>query len=81
MAAEFPITSAPPTPWPMRIAISQRAADDPVIHVTESRIEQAVNTARPRLNMRTRPNMSPIRPKVTTSTAVATMKPIIIHSR
>ena len=33
------------------------------------------------LNMRTRPNMSPRRPKLTTSTAVTTMKPIIIHSR
>ena len=31
--------------------------------------------------MRTRPYMSPMRPNVTTSTAVATMKPIIIHSR
>jgi hypothetical protein len=65
----------------MRIAISQSAAVEPVIQVAESRIEQTVKTARPRLNMRTRPNMSPIRPNVTTSTAVATMKPIIIHSR
>ena len=81
MAEELPITSAPPTPWPMRIAISQRAADEPCIQVTESRIEQIVKTARPRLNMRTRPYMSPMRPNVTTSTAVATMKPIIIHSR
>ena len=55
MAEELPITSAPPTPWPMRMAISHSAADDPLIHVTESRIEQTVNTARPRLNMRTRP--------------------------
>ena len=33
------------------------------------------------LNMRTRPNMSPSRPKLTTSTAVTTRKPIISHSR
>ena len=81
MAEELPITSAPPTPWPTRMAISQRAASEPCIQVSESRIEQIVKTARPRLNMRTRPYMSPMRPNVTTSTAVATMKPIIIHSR
>ena len=33
------------------------------------------------LYMRTRPNMSPRRPKLTTSTAVTTRKPISIHSR
>ena len=37
--------------------------------------------AKPMLNIRTRPYMSPMRPKLTTSTAVETMKPIIIHSR
>ena len=37
--------------------------------------------AKPMLYMRTRPNMSPRRPKLTTSTAVTTRKPIIIHSR
>ena len=52
----------------------------PVIHVTESRIENTVNTAKPRLKMRTRPNMSPTRPRETTSTARTTMKPISIHS-
>ena len=49
--------------------------------MTESRIEKSVKMAKPRLNIRTRPNMSPSRPKVTTSTAVTTRKPIIIHSR
>ena len=34
MAEELPITSAPPTPCPMRIAISQSAADEPCIQVT-----------------------------------------------
>ena len=37
--------------------------------------------ANPKLNIRTRPYMSPIRPKLTTSTAVATRKPMIIHSK
>ncbi len=49
--------------------------------MTDSRIEKAVKTAKPRLYIRTRPYMSPIRPKVTTSTAVATMKPISIHKK
>ena len=73
--------SAPPTPWTIRIAISQRAAAEPSIHVSESSTDPAVNTAKPRLNIRTRPYMSPIRPKLTTSTAVATRKPISIQSR
>ncbi len=47
----------------------------------ESRIEPTVKTAKPRLYMRTRPNMSPTRPRLTTSTAATTMKPSIIHSR
>ena len=55
-------------------------AGAPVIHVTESRIEKRVNTAKPRLYIFTRPNMSPTRPRVTTSTARTTMKPISIHS-
>jgi hypothetical protein len=40
-----------------------------------------VNTAKPRLYIRTRPYMSPTRPKLTTSTAVTSMKPISIHNR
>jgi hypothetical protein len=36
-------------------------------------IDAAVKMANPALYMRTRPKMSPIRPKVTTSTAVTTM--------
>ncbi len=73
--------SAPPTPWPIRIAIIHLAASAPCIHVIESMMEQSVNTAKPMLNIFTRPYMSPMRPKLTTSTAVDTMKPIIIHSR
>ena len=41
----------------------------------------AVKTAKPRLYIRTRPNMSPSRPRLTTSTAVTTRKPRIIQSR
>ena len=44
-------------------------------------MEKNVKTAKPRLYMRTRPNMSPMRPKLTTSTAVTTMKPMSIHRR
>ena len=40
-----------------------------------------MNTAKPMLYIRTRPNMSPRRPNDTTSTAVTTMKPMNIHSR
>ena len=40
-----------------------------------------VKTAKPSVYMLTRPNMSPIRPKLTSSTAVQTMKPISIQSR
>ena len=81
IAEELAMSSAPPTPWTIRIAISQRAAAEPSIHVSESRIDPAVKIAKPKLNMRTRPYMSPIRPKLTTSTAVATRKPMSIHSR
>ncbi len=59
----------------------QRAPAGPWSQVIESRIEKKVKTAKPRLYMRTRPNMSPMRPKLTTSTAVTTMKPMSIHRR
>ena len=55
MALEFAKTRAPPTPCPMRITISQSAPSVPCIHVTESSTEKRVNTANPRLNIRTRP--------------------------
>ena len=81
IADEFAMSSAPPMPWTMRIAISQRAAAEPSIHVSESSTDPAVKTANPTLNIRTRPYMSPMRPKLTTRTAVATRKPMSIHSR
>ena len=44
-------------------------------------MENSAKMAKPMLYMRTRPNMSPRRPKLTTRTPVTTRKPIIIHSR
>jgi hypothetical protein len=81
IAAEFANSIAPPTPWITRMAISQMAADAPDIHVTDSRIEPTVKTAKPRLYILTRPYTSPSRPRLTTSTAVTTRKLSIIHSR
>ena len=80
MAEELAKSIAPPTPWPTRITISQMAPAVPVSQVTASSTEKAVNTAKPRLKILTRPNMSPTRPSVTTSTARTTMKPISIQS-
>ena len=44
----------------------------PVSQVAASRIEKTVKIANPALYIRTRPYMSPRRPKLTTSTAVTT---------
>jgi hypothetical protein len=55
IALELAKMSAPPTPCPTRIRISQIAAADPCIHVIESMIEKNEKTAKPRLNIRTRP--------------------------
>ncbi len=54
------------------MAISHQAAAMPCIQVTDSKTENRANSANPRLNIFTRPNMSPRRPKLTTSTAVTT---------
>ena len=53
----------------------------PVNQVTDSRMENTVNTAKPRLYMRTRPYMSPTRPKLTTRTAVTSRNPMRIHKK
>src|ERR1700677_3785860 len=53
----------------------------PVIQVTDNKIEKTVNTAKPRLYIRTRPYMSPTRPRLTTSTAVTRVNPIRIHRK
>ncbi len=49
MAAEFAMSMAAPTPWKMRIAISQSPAAWPVIQVMLRSSEKTVNTANPRL--------------------------------
>jgi hypothetical protein len=54
------------------MTISQRTPGVPVIHVAVSRTEKIVKIANPALYIRTRPYMSPRRPKLTTSTAVTT---------
>jgi len=80
IALELAISMAPPTPCRTRMAISHQAAAVPCIQVTDSSTENAANMANPRLYIRTRPNMSPSRPKLTTSTAVTTRYPMISHS-
>ena len=81
IGAEFAMRNAPPMPWPTRIKMSQSAPALPSSQVTESRTEKTEKTAKPRVNIFTRPYMSPMRPKLTSRTAVQTMKPINIQSR
>ena len=81
MALELAKMKAPPTPWPTRIRMIQRAADAPVIHVTDSSTEKTVKMAKPRVYIFTRPNMSPTRPRLTTSTEVTRRKPIRIQRK
>jgi hypothetical protein len=81
IADEFAIRKAPPTPCTIRQPISHNAAASPSNQVTASMIDDTVKTAKPRLYILARPYMSPSRPKLTTSTAVTTRKPMIIHSR
>ena len=80
IALELAISMAPPTPCMIRIAISHQAAAVPCSQVSDSRMEKPANSANPRLNIRTRPNMSPSRPKLTTSTAVTSRYPMISHN-
>ncbi len=72
MAVELAISSAPPTPCTTRMTIRYIAADPPRPGVSDKAIDATVNTAKPALYIRTRPNMSPSFPKVTTRTAVTT---------
>ncbi len=74
-------TIAPPTPWPTRMKMSQSAPDEPWSQLTDNRTENAEKTAKPSVYILTRPYMSPIRPKLTSSTAVQTMNPMSIHRR
>jgi hypothetical protein len=81
IAAALANRNAPPMPWTIRQMISQRAPDTPCIQVTVRKIEATVKIAKPRLYIRTRPNMSPRRPNDTTRTADTTRNPMNIHSR
>ena len=49
MAAELAINMAAPTPWKIRITMSQMPAGWPVSQVTLNAKEKNVNTAKPRL--------------------------------
>ncbi len=49
IALELANSIAPPTPWPTRIPISHSAPALPLNGVANSRIENSVNTANPRL--------------------------------
>src|SRR5580693_3960500 len=80
IALELANSMAPPTPCSTRIPISHQAAAVPCSQVTDSSTEKTAKSAKPRLNIRTRPNMSPSRPKLTTSTAVTTRYPMSSHS-
>ena len=55
IAVELANRNAPPTPWNTRITMIQMAPACPMSQVTDSRIENSVKTAKPRLYMRTRP--------------------------
>lgn len=72
MAVELAISSAPPIPWTTRMTMSSTAPAAPAPGVSERAIEARVKMANPALYIRTRPNMSPMRPNVTTSTVVTT---------
>ena len=81
MAAAFANKNAPPIPCTTRQMISHIAPSAPCIQVTVRKIEATLKIAKPRVYIRTRPNMSPSRPNDTTSTADTTRKPMNIHSR
>ena len=81
IAAEFAISMEPPSACTTRQPISHSAPEPPRKGSKDSATEARVKTTKPRLYIRTRPTMSPSRPSVTTSTAVTSRYPMIIHSR
>ena len=81
MAVELAIRSAPPTPWITLSPMSVDAPSEPVNGMAARPTDARVKMANPALYIRTRPKMSPIRPSVTTSTAVTTMYPWSSHKR
>jgi len=81
MAAALANKNAPPIPCTTRQMISHSAPSLPCIQVTVRKMDAMLKIAKPRVYIRTRPNMSPSRPNDTTSTADTTRKPMNIHSR
>ncbi len=73
MAAEFAMSNAPPMAWNILKMTSSRAPAEPVLQTHDRRIAPTVNQAKPRLYILTRPNMSPMRPTVTTTAADTSM--------
>ena len=55
MAVELANSNAPPTPWKTRSTMIQRTPATPVRKLADNRMEKNVNTAKPRLNILTRP--------------------------
>ena len=70
MAPELAEMFAPPMPWTIRNTMSHMAPAAPLSQSTLSITEAIAKMRKPRLYIRTRPNMSPIRPRLTTSTLV-----------
>ena len=80
-AVELAMTMAPPTPCTTRSTMISSAPAAPPFVTRAQPIEPSVKIRKPRLKIFARPYWSPRRPKVTTSTAVTSRKPISIHSR
>ena len=81
IAPELAEMFAPPMPWTIRNPISHSAPALPCSQSMLSMIEAIAKMRKPRLYMRTRPNISPSRPRLTTSTLVVMRYPSIIQSR
>ncbi len=69
IAAEFAVSMDPPTACTIRQPISHSAPAPAWNGSNDSATEAALKITKPMLYIRTRPNMSPSRPSVTTSTA------------
>jgi hypothetical protein len=81
MALALANRNAPPTPWNTRPMMIHKAPPAPFRGVRNSSREKIVKTANPRLYILTRPYMSPTLPRLTTSTAVTSKKPVSIHKK
>ena len=81
IAGELAISMEPPTACTTRHKISHSAPLGPVNGSNGSATAARPKMAKPRLYMRTRPYMSPSRPRVTTRTAETSRYPISIQSR